>query len=261
MNSAHAPSSKLLAALPKEAPQAPRLHAHIPPQTSPGRWFAVTLFAVAMAWVESAVVFYLRTMINRIEPYQPNPLPEFGGLAKAEVLRELATLMMLATVGWLAGRNWRSGAGYCLLAFGVWDIFYYVFLKVLTGWPRSLFDWDILFLIPLPWWGPVLAPMCIAALMVLWGTLVTQFGREDGSISSNKKAWLLNAAGVALALYVFMQDALRIAGEGTQALRSLLPIQFNWPLFAVALLLMAVPVLNLCRGLWDRRAPAFVVKS
>jgi hypothetical protein len=118
-----------------------------------GRWFVVTLFAIAMAWVESAVVFYLRTMIDRIEPYQPNPLPEFGGLEKAELTRELATLVMLAAVGWLAGRNWRSRMGYFLVAFGVWDIFYYVFLKVLTGWPRSLLDWDILFLIPLPWWG------------------------------------------------------------------------------------------------------------
>src|SRR6266850_628445 len=92
------------------------------------RWFTVAVFAVAMAWVESAVVFYLRTMINRIEPYQPTPLPVAGGTRFA----------------------------YTFVAFGVWDIFYYVFLKLLTPWPRSLLDWDVLFLVPLPWWGPVL---------------------------------------------------------------------------------------------------------
>ncbi|MEO6182295.1 MAG: hypothetical protein ABIP71_04195 [Verrucomicrobiota bacterium] len=66
------------------------------------RWFVVVVFAVAMAWVESAVVFFLRTMIDRIEPYQANPLPVFGGLAKAELIREFATLVMLFTVGMLA---------------------------------------------------------------------------------------------------------------------------------------------------------------
>ncbi len=62
-----------------------------------------------------------------------------------------------------------------VVAFGVWDIFYYVFLKVMCDWPRSLFDWDILFLLPLPWWGPVLAPVSIALLMIVWGTLASQF--------------------------------------------------------------------------------------
>ena len=92
-------------------------------------WLVVVVFAVAMAWVESAVVFYLRTMIDRIEPYQPNPLPVMGGLGPAELVREAATLVMLLTVGMLAGRTWRSRLGYAAIAFGVWDIFYYVFLK------------------------------------------------------------------------------------------------------------------------------------
>src|SRR5262245_43389925 len=160
MNSAHA----LPATLSDSAPDYPPRQPEASPKWS--QWGVVALFAIAMAWVEAAVVFYLRTMLDRIEPYQPNPLPEFGGLAKAELIRELATLIMLAIVGWLAGRTARSRVGYFLIAFGVWDIFYYVFLKVLTGWPRSLFDWDLLFLIPLPWWGPVLAPVSIAALMI-----------------------------------------------------------------------------------------------
>ena len=101
-------------------------------------WLAVVIYALAMAWVESAVVFYLRSMIDRIAPYQPNPLPIAGGFAFAEIVREVATLVMLVTVGWLAGRTWRSRVGYALLAFGVWDIAYYLWLVPLTGWPRSL---------------------------------------------------------------------------------------------------------------------------
>ena len=74
-------------------------------------WSLVVLFAIAMAWAESAVVFYLRTMIDRIEPYQANPLPNFGGLAKAELVREAATLVMLFAVGWLAGTTRRQRFG------------------------------------------------------------------------------------------------------------------------------------------------------
>src|SRR6266853_4816000 len=144
-----------------------------PKQNAWRRWLIVAVFAAAMAWVESAVVFYLRTMIDRIEPYQQNPLPMIGGLGPAELVREAATMIMLLTVGILAGRNWRSRLGYSAIAFGTWDIFYYVFLKVMCGWPHSLLDWDILFLLPLPFWGPVLALMSIALLMLLWGTLAS----------------------------------------------------------------------------------------
>src|SRR5436190_5754021 len=142
------------------------------------RWLTVALFATGMAWVESAVVFYLRTMIHRIEPYQPTPLPIIGGLGPVEFTREFATMVMLFTVGMLAGRTWRSRVGYAAIAFGVWDIFYYVFLKVLCGWPHSLSDWDILFLLPMPWWGPVLAPVLVALLLILWGTLVSSWEDE-----------------------------------------------------------------------------------
>ena len=76
------------------------------------RWFTVVVFAIAMAWVESAVVYYLRTHIDRIEPYQANPLPLIGDLGPVELVRELATMIMLFTVGWLAGRTWRARFGY-----------------------------------------------------------------------------------------------------------------------------------------------------
>ena len=221
------------------------------------RWLTVVMYAAAMAWVESAVVYYLRTHLDRIEPYQLNPLPLIGGLGPVELVRELATLIMLFTVGALAGRTWRARVGYMLVAFGAWDILYYVFLKVMCGWPRTLLDWDILFLIPLPWWGPVLAPMLIALLMVFWGTLASQFERPRPPSLSNWGVWVLNFMGVALALYVFMADAIRVAGDGVEALRNLLPVYFNWPLFLVALALISAPVVKLATELWARREPRF----
>ena len=217
------------------------------------RWSIVCLYAIAMAWVESAVVLYLRTMIARIDPYQPNPLPEIGNLGPAEIVREAATMIMLLTVGILAGRNWRSRLGYSAIAFGVWDIFYYVFLRPLTGWPQSLMDWDLLFLIPLPWWGPVLAPVSVAVLMILWGTLVSTWDAEPEPGRSEWKAWALNFVGVAIALYVFMADAIEVADQGVPVIRNVLPVYFNWPLFSVALALMAAPIVQV---VWRLRRQA-----
>ena len=226
-------------------------------EQEPKRWLVVATYAAAMAWVESAVVYYLRTHIDRIEPYQPNPLPLIGGLGPVEFAREAATMVMLLTVGLLAGRTWRARLGYLLVAFGVWDIFYYVFLKLMCGWPHGLLDWDILFLLPLPWWGPVLAPVLIALLMIAWGTLVTQFERHPPRALSEVRVWILNSIGGGLALYVFMADAIRVSGGGVDALRNLLPTHFNWPLFCVALAFMAAPVIKLTNELWMHREREF----
>jgi hypothetical protein len=211
------------------------------------RWLIVMAFAIAMAWVEAASVFYIRALVDRIEPYQANPLPVNGPLGNVELWREAATLVMLASLGLLAGRTWRRRAGYAALAFGAWDIFYYVFLRLISGWPRTLLDWDILFLLPLPWWGPVLAPVSIAIVMMLWGTLATQ--SDDGVVGVpltrwTRRVWALACAGTLLALGVFMADAWRALPDGRDAILQVLPATFNWPLFLIALLLMASPVLH-----------------
>jgi hypothetical protein len=239
------------------------------------RWCLVVVFAVGMAWVESASVFYLRVMVDRIQPYQENPLPIRGVLGPVEIVREAATLVMLLAVGMLAGapagqppagtgagRTWHKRLGYTAIAFGVWDILYYVFLRLISDWPRSLFDWDILFLLPLPWWGPVLAPVCIASLMIVWGTIATQFGGEPATpLSSRARAtlWSLGSVGVALALYVFMADSLRVIRQGLDATRQVLPQPFNWPMFCVALTLMTAPVAQSARSC--RRPPSAPTES
>ena len=217
-------------------------------------WSMVVLYATAMAWVESAVVFYLRTMIDRIEPYQPNPFPRLDeGFGWVELVREFATLLMLFAVGFLAGRTWRARIGYAVIAFGVWDIFYYVFLKMMCGWPHTLLDWDVLFLLPMPWWGPVLAPVLISLLMIFWGTLGSQFEHSPAPALPNRRVWVLNFAGVVLALYVFMADTLAAAPHGLKAVCNVLPEKFNWPLFFVAWLLMAAPMIQTGRRFITRQ--------
>ena len=220
--------------------------------TDPRRWSAVVVYAIAMALLEAAVVTYLRTLIGRIDPYQASPLPVPEHLMKIELAREAATLAMLGAVAWLAGRERRTRLGYFLLAFGAWDIFYYLFLVPMTGWPRSPLDWDVLFLIPLPWWGPVLAPVSIALLMIAGGTLLSQFAREGRAPWPGRWALAAGAAGVLLALYTFMADALRAPSWSAQTLARVLPAVFDWWLFGLALALMCAPLADLVRQLRRR---------
>ena len=206
------------------------------------RWLCVVAFAFGMAWVEAACVYYLRVMVDRVEPYQPDPLPIRGSLGEVELVREGATLLMLAMTGMLAGRRWQARWGYAAIAFGFWDILYYVFLRIMTGWPTSLFDWDILFLLPLPWWGPVLAPVGIASLMIVWGTLVTQWHDRIPTTRFTRSSWGVSWAGILLALGVFMADSMRTLPAGVDMVRQVLPTAFNWPVFSAALVLMAAPL-------------------
>jgi hypothetical protein len=103
-----------------------------------------------------------------------------------------------------------------------------------------------LFLLPLPWWGPVLAPVSIALVMILWGTLVTQ-SRDNAADS--RWAWTLGWIGIAMALAIFMVDAWRALPHGREAVLQVLPTAFNWPLFLIALLLMTLPALQYVVGL------------
>ena len=214
------------------------------------RWVSVMAFAIAMAWVEAASVLYIRALVGRIEPYQANPLPINGALGNVELWREGATLVMIATMALLAGSTWRRRAGYAAIAFGAWDIFYYVFLRLISGWPRTLLDWDVLFLLPLPWWGPVVAPISIALVMILWGTLATQSG-DDATDARWARA--LACVGIVLALAVFMIDAGRALLDGRDAVLQVLPTTFNWPVFDAALLLMAAPLAHTGWRSWSSR--------
>ncbi len=193
------------------------------------------------------MVFYLRSMIHRLDPHQPHPLPLADGFGFAEVVREGATMVMLLTVGWLAGKTWRSRLGFALFAFGVWDIAYYLWLVPLTAWPRSLADWDILFLIPLPWWGPVWAPMSIALLMIVFGATVGLHDTPARPLWPGRATSGAAALGCLTALSVFMADSLRLVASGgrTAQLRDLLPEHFHWPLFLFALGLMSAPVIEI----------------
>jgi hypothetical protein len=180
-------------------------------------------YAVAMAYVESAVVVYLRAI------YYPQgftfplaPLPP--GMAATEIGREAATLVMLLGVAMLAGRErWERFLAFCV-SFGVWDLFYYVWLWLLIGWPPSLFTWDVLFLIPVPWIGPVLAPVIVSVLLVVGGLLLWRKGARGEPVRFPIPLRILALTGALLVLGSFVLDFRLV-------LRQMEPPPFRWGLF------------------------------
>jgi glucan phosphoethanolaminetransferase (alkaline phosphatase superfamily) len=210
------------------------------------RFLWLSAYAIAMAFLEAAVIVYIRGLLH-----VTNDHVVLGPYVCMETAREAATVVMLVAVGWLAGRRpldrWACG----LFAFGLWDIFYYVWLKVLIGWPETLLGWDTLFLIPLTWWGPVLAPVLIALLVCIVAVLaVVRLERGERLEVTPLRAGACAAGGL-LALYVFMSDSLAAWLRGQADWATLRPGPFKWPLFLLALALMAIPTLA---AVWPGRS-------
>jgi len=193
----------------------------------PFHW--LILYSVAMAYVESAVVVYLRAI------YYPHgfafPLaPMEGHIVAIEIGREAATLVMLLGVAMLAGTTrWARFLAFCV-GFGVWDLFYYIWLWVLLGWPPSLLTWDVLFLIPVPWIGPVLAPVIISILLVIGGLVLWRRNARGESFHFPVPLRLLLIAGMLLVLASFMLD-FRIVTQQQE------PPPFRWGLFCTGVAL------------------------
>lgn len=204
------------------------------------------LFSTAFGYLEAAVVTYLRVLHEpaRRHVYADSmaadlfPLltldqlrtaaPEQQRILFTEIGREAATIIMLAAIALAVSSNGRQWTAAFAIAFGIWDIVFYLGLKVLIGWPASLFTWDILFLIPLPWVGPVITPVLVSLAMIAGGIWCLQ--RESEGRPLHVGRW--RAAGVALGAFViilsFTFDYRNILGGG-------LPQPFHWGLFALGM--------------------------
>ena len=193
-------------------------------------WIAI--FAGAFAFVEASVVVYLRAL------YYPAgfnfPLTVLTESHRTvEIAREAATLIMLVSVGFLAGTSGWRRFGYFLVVFGLWDILFYVWLKVMLDWPASYVDWDILFLIPLPWIGPVIAPVLVSLLMVVFGLMIVRRIEGGGEFRPKAASWVIASGATVLLLISFMHDVAATLGGA-------LPAPYQYPLLVAGLLLYAV---------------------
>jgi hypothetical protein len=191
----------------------------------------VGIFAVAMAYLESAVVVYLRAMYG-IEDLLRDINFKPDVYTFIELGREAATIIMLVMVALIAGNSRQKKLGYFFFSFSIWDIFYYIWLFIFIRWPKSLFEWDVLFLIPLPWWGPVISPILISILLFTIGYLLIKEYRYKITLLD----WTIISVSIVLLLYTFVEDSIKIILSGNGDLTSVLPTTFNWPIFIVSYL-------------------------
>lgn len=203
--------------------------------------FWLGLYAVAMALVEAAVVVHLRSLYYPGRPLSLFPMAMLShGDWIIELGRELATVVMIFTLAMLSQRGFIRVFAAFVYVFGMWDIFYYVWLKLMIGWPAGWLDWDILFLIPWPWIGPWFTPVLIALIFVVWGGRVLNSPREHHLLLIPSLAFVL---GVGLALAAFLAPAYPLLTAGEPSLAGFYPDGFHWFLYAPGLLLMGY-------GLW-----------
>jgi hypothetical protein len=167
--------------------------------------FWILVFGIAMALVEAAVVLYLRALYYPEGFAFPLRMITVRHLI-VELGRETATIFVLVAVAALSGKRFWEKFAYFIICFGFWDIFYYLWLKLALGWPSSLLDWDMLFLIPLPWIGPVIAPISIAIMMILAGLLITALYKRGYDFQPPFLTWVLTIIGTLAILYSFMRD-------------------------------------------------------
>jgi hypothetical protein len=212
----------------------------------------LTLFSIAMGYLETAVVVYLRKI------YYPDgfafPLvPISPDIAAAEFWREAATIVMLAGIGVLSARTRIQGFIFFLYSFAIWDIFYYIFLKLLLNWPESLLTWDILFLIPVPWVGPVIAP-CIVSLSMITLCLIILDAEKRHKVRLLLTEWILLISGSIVVMISFMWDYIMFQGRradtevwtpGADAelfneIATYVPSEFNWPLYLLGQLIIFI---------------------
>ena len=222
----------------------------------------VTVYAIAMAFLETVIVIYLRKL------YYPQgfifPLKGFidHQILSIEWIRELFTLIMLACVGILAGRSKYEKGAYFIHSFAIWDIFYYVWLKVILNWPSSLLTWDLLFLIPWAWVGPVLAPLICSVTMLVLAYIIISREDQGKNNAFKKKEWFFFILGSILILSTFLYDYGKILfkehfitnlstllqNQEFQALiRNYTPTTYPWIIFILGEFLLILGITSIAR--------------
>jgi len=192
------------------------------------RFCIVVIFGVAFGYIEAAVVVYLREIFHpagftfplnfAIDPFSERML-------LTEIGREVATIVLISTGAWLFGRNRQQRFAYFLTIFAVWDIFYYVWLKILLGWPTRISDWDILFLIPTTWASPVLAPLLISLTLLLFAIIILYRDSCARALKVTRLDWLSFAVAGLIMVVSFCIAGAHIAKSDFRS-------YFYWPLFA-----------------------------
>lgn len=139
--------------------------------------FFLTLFGISFGYLEAIVGVYIRRILPPDGWKYLTSSPDISAfLIKNKILfieqtREVSTIVILLVISILAGTKFKERLAYFLWSFGIWNIFYYVSLYLWLKWPKSIFELDILFLIPHPLIVPCILPIGFS-LLFLWTALL-----------------------------------------------------------------------------------------
>lgn len=211
-----------------------------------------------MGYLETAVVVYLRIILYP-EGFAFPLTPISQEIVMTELWRETATIVMLIGAGVMAGRNAIERFAFFIYSFAIWDIFYYVFLKVLLNWPDSLLTWDVLFLIPITWTGPVIAPVLVSTFMILLAVELIFLKNKFPAFRVNLAEWIGLISGAVVVIVAFCWDysgfilknysltaAFSLTNKDLFNLNeSYVPESFNWLVFGIGMLIIAASMTNL----------------
>jgi hypothetical protein len=197
------------------------------------------VFALAMGYLEATVVVYLRDLFYPEGFAFPIKTIDLHHAA-IELAREAATIVMLLVVAFLAEATRRGRLACFMLLFGIWDLAYYLFLWITIGWPASLLTWDLLFLIPVIWTGPVLAPVLVSVLLVTTGVLYYAHRGASETVEISGIEWLVT---VGAAVVIFIAFSLNHA----PVYRGDLPARFPWEILAIGLAMGGIVLTRVAR--------------
>jgi hypothetical protein len=220
----------------------------MPSKTAAATLTLLSLYAVAMALLESVVVIYMRQLYYPEQSLELFPLEFLTRYdPMVELSREVSTIVMIIAVALLAERqNLTRRFAAFVYVFGLWDVFYYAWLKALLGWPRTWLEWDVLFLIPVIWLGPWICPAAIGLLFLGWGALV--LGSSRRIVFSGRHVSLF-VVGASVGLVAFMQPAASfVMRAGREALVGYVPGHFSWPLYILGYCMMTLGLLGSLRN-------------
>ena len=194
----------------------------------------VLVFSIAFGYIEAAVVVYLRQIFHPDGFIFPMTVFGTGPLFKrfllTEIGREAATIVLIFTGAWLSGHNCRQRIAYFMIIFAVWDIFYYVWLKVILDWPATIMDWDILFLMPVTWASPVLYPILISIALIVFAVAILYCCCCGRPVRATLPDWLAFSASGLIVVVSFCLPGLHITEQDFAS-------YFYQPLFAAGYLL------------------------
>lgn len=198
----------------------------------------VTAFTISMGLLEAAIVIYLRALFYPEGFEFPlKSMPSY--LITTELAREAATIVMLLVIAWLAGKCVHTRFAWFIYAFAIWDIFYYVFLKLVLNWPESWFTWDVLFLIPCLWIGPVLSPVLLCLFMITLWALILYFSHSAYLKIDARDYGLLTLGAIVHIVNFCWDNALYYLNAPNREELSVLhlsyiPQTYNWYMFGIA---------------------------